>query len=83
MYENDLSTASLPNNFENSTTMSWNGVTLKCMLHAVYQLWNINSGEHRKNLSLVFSDLQCYAITMFFAVVFLRFSCKGLDVKLK
>ena len=34
------------------------------MLQSVYQLQNINFGEHRKNL--LFSDLQCYAITICF-----------------
>ena len=61
----DLRTPSLPNNFENLPTMGWNDVTLKCMLQAVYQLWNINFGKHQKNLFLLFSDLQCYAITIF------------------
>ena len=37
MQDNDLGTPSLPNNFENKPTMSWNDITLKCMLQTGYQ----------------------------------------------
>ena len=47
--------------------MSWNDANLKCTLQVVYQLWNIDFGEHQKNLPLLFSDLQCYAITICFS----------------
>ena len=45
--------------------MGWNDVTLKCMLQAVYQLQYINFDERRKSISLLFSDFQCCAITIF------------------
>ena len=39
------------------------------MLQAVYQLQNINFSEYQKNLSFLFSDLQCFTITFFFYVI--------------
>ena len=55
--------------------MHWNNVTLKCMLQPVYQLCNINFYERPKKLSLLFSDLQCCAITIL-AIWLQRLRCK-------
>ena len=45
--------------------MDWNDVTLKCMLQTFYQLQNINFDKRQKNLSLLFSNLLCFAVIIF------------------